>query len=487
MFIGERETIVTEQRQTPDAPAQMTESKVSRSTFLKAAGSVAAGAAGAGLAGQVAPAFAARPRASGFVQIPFYTTEDDPNTQAVHTAAAEDFSSAHPGVTISINYISNADRDQRILTGLSVGQDLGIFEVGGTYRAEFAQAGFLYPMDSLIHSIGVNQPALGSRMVINGHDYVFPYGGGLIAQWTRTDVLHQAGMSTVRTFDDLVTLCKKAKAMGMYGLAIPVGTPTGVEYSLPAFIYAQGGDYFDPDGNVVFDSPAVLQGIENFVELLQYAPPGNTNWSFPQLISAYLSGRVAAVLYPGRVGVNLINKAPQLVPKTTVVFPALGPQHAAQWRWSYLGIDKNTKHPDIALEFVKFMFTKYGVAYSDSVPGQLIPSVRSVRESWLKTSTNPYVSAHKAWIQTLVNGLPYGYDISLAMGSNASGKLKLSNNPPPPWGGRTFGVEGIDGLMIARIKLNGDSPKAGQQWATQQLRKAVSEWKSQHPGWKPPK
>ncbi len=485
---------MSETRQPSDAATQATkttmqatETKVSRSTVLKAAGSVVAGVAGASLVSQVAPALAARPRANGFVQIPFYTTEDDPNTQAVHTAAAEDFSSANPGVTISINYISNADRDQRILTGLSVGQDLGIFEIGGAYRSEFAQAGFLYPMDSLIHSIGANQLALGSRMVIGGHDYVFPYGGGLIAQWTRTDVLHHAGMSTVRTFDDLVTLCKKAKSMGMYGLAIPVGSPTGVEYSLPAFIYASGGDYFDPDGNVVFNSPEVLQGIENYVELLQYAPPGNTNWSFPQLIAAYLSGRVAALLYPGRVGVSMVNKAPQLVPETTVMFPALGSHHAAQWRWSYVGIDRKTQHPDIALAFLKFMFTKYGVQYSDSVPGQLIPSVQSVRQSWLSSSTNPYVAAHKPWIQTLVNGLPYGYDISLAMGSNASGKLKLSNNPPPPWGGRTFGVEGIDGLMIARIKLNGDSPKAGQQWATQQLQKAVSEWKSQHPGWKPSK
>lgn len=476
---------MTEKEQVSDPLAHATETRVSRSTFLKTASSVAAGAAGAGLVGQVAPALAARPRAGGFVQIPFYTTEDDPNTQAVHTAAAEDFSSLHPGVTIAVNYISNADRDQRILTGLSVGQDLGIFEVGGTYRAEFSQGGFLYPMDSLIHSIGANQFSSGSRMIVNGHDYTFPYGGGLIGLWTRTDVMRRAGLSSIRSFNDIVTVSKKAKSMGMYGLAIPVGTPTGVEYSLPAFIYAQGGDYFDPHGNVVFDSPAVLQGIENYVELLQYAPPGNTNWSFPQLVSAYLSGRVAMVLYPGRVGVNMVNKAPQLVPNTTVNFPTLGPQRAAQWRWSYLGIDKKTKHPDMALAFIKFMFTKYGAQYSDSVPGQLIPSVASVRDAWVKTSVNPYMSAHKAWIKTLVGGLPYGYDISLAMGSMAGGKLALTNNPPPPWGGRTFGVEGIDGLMIARIKLNGESPKSAQKWATQQLQKTVKEWKAQHPSWKP--
>jgi multiple sugar transport system substrate-binding protein len=284
----------------------------------------------------------------------------------------------------------------------------------------------------------------------------------------------------------MLAVARGASKMGLYGVALPVGTPTAVEYALPAFIYAQGGDYFDPHGNVIFDSPAVLQAIENYVELLQYAPPGNTTWSFPQLIMAYLSGRVTMVGYPGRVGVNLAGKAPQLIPDTTVIFPPLGPQHVAQWRWSYLGIDKKTKHPDIALEFVRFMFTKYGVQYADSVPGQLIPSVKSVRDSWLKTSTNAYMKAHHGWVKTLADGLPYGYDISLAMGSMASGKLKLTNNPPPPWGGRTFGVNGVDGQMIARIKLSGESPKAAQKWATQQLQKTVAAWKAEHPHWRPP-
>ena len=53
------------------------------------------------------------------------------------------------------------------------------------------------------------------------------------------------------------------------------------------------------------------------------------------------------------------------------------------------------------------------------------------------------------------------------------------------WGGRTFGVNGIDGQMIARIKLSGESPKAAQKWATQQLHKTVAAWKAEHPGWKP--
>jgi ABC-type glycerol-3-phosphate transport system substrate-binding protein len=478
-------TVMTDREHVSDVANQLSKTPVSRTTFLKAAGAATVSAAGAGLFGGVAPAFARSMRA-GFTQIPFYTTEDDPNTQAVHTAAAEDFSSAHPGVTISINYISNADRDQRILTGLSVGQDLGIFEIGGTYRAEFAEGGFLYPMDSLIHAIGADQFAVGSRMVIGGHDYVFPYGGGLIGEWTRTDVLHRLGLGLPHSFKDLVAVARGASKLGLFGLGLPVGTPTAVEYALPAFIYAQGGDYFDPHGDVIFGSPAVLQAIENYVELLPYAPPGNTTWSFPQLIMAYLSGRVTMVGYPGRLGFNLVGKAPQLVPATTVIFPPLGPQHVAQWRWSYLGIDKKTKHPDIALAFVRFLFTKYGVQYADSVPGQLIPSVKSVRDAWLKTSTSPYMKAHHGWVKTLADGLPYSYDISLAMGSMAGGKLKLTNNPPPPWGGRTFGVNGIDGQMIARIKLSGESPKAAQKWATQQLQKTVAAWKAEHPGWKPP-
>jgi len=480
---------VDESEHVLNASSPSSDNDVSRRTLLKTATGVAAGVLGAGLAGRTGAAFASRPRAGGFVQIPFYTTEDDPNTQAVHTAAAEAFSGANPGVTIAFNYISNADRDQRVLTGLSVGQDLGIFEVGGAYRAEFADGGYLYPMDSLIKSIGANEVAAGSRMVIGGHDYVFPYGGGLIGEWMRTDVLQRLGVGTPKTFDDLVAVAKGAKKLGMFGIGLPVGTPTAVEYAFPAYLYAQGGDFFDPQGNVVFDSPAALQAIENYAELLQYAPPGNVNWSFPQFIQAYLSTRVAMVGYPGRLGVSVVGKAPQLISKTTVAFPALGPQHVAQWRWSYVAIDKKTKHPDIALAFIRYLFTNqagFGSQYADSVPGQLIPSVKSVRDAWLAKSTTPYMKAHGSWVRSLVSGLPYGYDISLGMGAMAGGTLKLTTNPPPPWAGRTFGVSGIDGEMIGRIALNGESPKAAQQWAVQQLRQIVKDWKSQHPSWRPP-
>lgn len=457
---------------------------MNRRRFLTLAGVSTLGLAAACAQGTSPTSSTSTKKPGAFKVINFFTTEDDPNTQQVVSDAAGAFSDKNPGYRIAPVLMSNADRDQRVLVGLQSGQDMSVFEIGAQYRNAFIDAGYVYKLDSVIKDVGPDQFSAGTRTVANGHDYTFPYGGGPVSMWYRTDKVSSAPKS----ISDLKAAAQAGTTGGNFGVALASGGFGPFDYVFPQMVWANGGDYFDTQGNVVFDSAAVTTAINNYLDLLKYAPTGNTNWVFYDLIKAYASGRVAMSFYPGRLGVNIAGNAPDVAAKTNVspTSPAFGPQKVVQFRWSALAVDAHTQDPDACVAWIKFLLTdKNGAAYANSVPGQLIPAIKSVRDLTLTDTSNKYVTAHKDWLQTLYGQTDYGLDVSGPMGAMSSGSLKLSNNPPAPWTAAAFGGKPIDMQMMQKIVIDKMSVKDAQTWAVDQYKAIVKDYKSKNPGWKP--
>lgn len=464
------------------------EGGLSRRRFLglAAAGVASVGGAGAFLeaCAQGAPSSvtpSVKP-SGGFTIINFFTTEDDPNTQAVANSAIAAFEKNNAGVKINMIIISAAERDQRAITGLSVGQDIGIFEIYRPYAVSLVDAGYLYPLDSLIKDIGPDQFPVGSRTYINGHDYTFPYAAGANLLWYRTDKVGAAP----KTYDDLKSAASRNTGGGFFGMGVPLGDTGPVGNAFPPYVWSHGGDYFDPEGTVVFGSDAVVQAIQDYVAMLKYAPPGNTNWTTTTLLESYLTGRVAMSTGAGRLGFNIPSKAPQLENVTGAAPGPWGPKPVNLVKISSLAIDKKVSNPEIAMQFIKFLLTgDVGVQYGNSVPGQLLPVVKSTRDASIKAATTAYTKRHQDWLQALSDALSNGNDLGGPMGASAGGSLKVYNGPPTPWATQAWGTNNIDVQMLQKIVIGGMSVKQGQQWAVDQYKAIVKDYKSRHPSWKP--
>ncbi|GAC1653156.1 MAG: hypothetical protein NVS9B1_01850 [Candidatus Dormibacteraceae bacterium] len=419
--------------------------------------------------------------AGGFKLVNFFTTEDDPNTMAVTNDVIAAFEDKNAGTKINMIIMSNAERDQRVLTGLSVGQDLGIFEIGSSFKGTFVDQGYLHNLDDLMTSIGKDQFTVGTRIVEKGHDWVMPYAFGPPLLWARTDRVK----TLPKTFDELKAAAAANTGGGSFGYAGAVGGSGPVDITFPAYVWSQGGDYFDPQGNVVFDSPAVTQAITNYTEMLKYSPPNNTTWTFYSLIDAYLSGRVAMSHYAGRLGTNIPGKAPQLEGITVTGATPYGPVPVGINRFSYLAVAKTCQFPDVAQLFMKQLLTgDNGAKYADTVPGQLIPIVKSAREASLTLKT-PFLDKHRDWLQAGADQLTKSQDITGPMGAMASGTLKPYDGPPAPWASATWGINPVDMKMIQKIVLEKQSIKDAQAAAVDQLKGIVKDYKAKHPDWKP--
>ena len=422
---------------------------------------------------------------SGPVVIPFFTTESDPNQIVTLRELVSEYQRFNPQVEIDIIIASPSSRGRRLLTALASGADLGIFEIEPTFMTEWAEAGFLLPLDDVAANIGLNDYVDGSLFSYRQQIYAIPYAKSVYSLWARTDLFAQAGLSLPTTYDEVLKAAEILTQGEVYGISLPNGQTNATVNYFSTFLWQNGGDYFDCNGNVVFGEPEALTAVQKWSELSQFTPPGSTTWGYSEQIEAYLRGRVAMVMYAGRLGVHIVDKAPELADKSVVIFPPWGPERVTLGVWSRFAVAAGTRHQDEAKAFLQWLVSGDRLLrYDMTVPGHMIPPLHSIREMSLEYDL-PYVEQHQDWLAAFNNWAPNTNHPALNMGSIHEGRFQPSNIVPP-WSSIVFNPPGIVDTMLQEITLGGSDPEKAWIAAVQRMETAVSDWKEQHPEWQPP-
>ncbi|MCP4423618.1 MAG: sugar ABC transporter substrate-binding protein [Chloroflexi bacterium] len=423
--------------------------------------------------------------ASGPKVIPFFTTESDPNQIETLRDLIAEYQRQHPDIEVDIVLASPASRGRRLLTALASGADLGIFEIEPTLMTEWADAGYLLPLDDVVTAVGVDDYVAGSLFEKDGQVFAIPYATSVYSLWVRSDLLAQAGLPLPTNYDEVLQAVQMLTQGETYGIALPNGPNNATVNYFSTFLWQNGGDYFDCRGNVVFGEPTALTAVQKWTELSQYAPPGSTTWGYREQIDAYLRGRVAMVMYAGRLGVNIADTNPELADKSVIVFPPWGPVKVTLGVWSRFAIAAGTQHQAQAKAFLQWLVSGDRLLrYDMAVPGHMIPPLRSVQALSVKAES-PYASRHQDWLEAFSSWVPYTNHPAMNMGSVRDGRF-TSSDAIPPWADEVFSTPGIVDTMLQEITLGGRAPEAAWQDAVEKMETAVSEWKQQHPQWQSP-
>ena len=274
----------------------------------------------------------------------------------------------------------------------------------------------------------------------------------------------------------------------IYGIGLPVGSDGATDARFTNFLFENCGDYFDKQGNLVFNKPQGLEAVKRYIELIQYAPPDVTGWSWFDGLDAFLSGKIAMHPYGGRLGVRLEGVNPEVRANTTVtMLPAGEETMGVQAGYDYLSVYSGALYPDDAKQFLEFFFTGDRLArFLLTVPGHLIPPTTDMGETIL-SSDNEYVTKYKNDVETLFSVASYGADVSVMMGPVDTETCEF--NPvynPMPWSSEIFArTPTIDAEMLQRIVVNGDTPEEAWEWAYTEMERIANDWKAANPDWKP--
>jgi multiple sugar transport system substrate-binding protein len=430
--------------------------------------------------------------------VPFLTAESSPEAVTELLSLIEQFEEANPDIGIELQLTSNDNRGPRIINSVSVGDELGIFEIERRLVPDFTRAGYLLPLDSIVDEIGIENFIPGSLLYWpwDGHLYQFTSDLSAATMYWRKDLFEAAGLAEPDSYERLLEASEKLHGQdNVSGNAFESSNRGGVQRFV-TFLWQNGGDFYTKAGDLAFDRPGAKQAVEDYAALNKFAPDGNHSWGSLDAVSAFAAGRVGMALFPGRLGYQVGTKAPDIAKVTgnreaRVAREGKGPRVVYGAVTSY-SIGSTVKHPEEAKRFLKFLFTGDPLLqYSMGVPGHIAPALKDIQAKLLEQDV-PYIKEHRDWVETILEATTYFNAEAQNMGSiSETGEFKKSL-VPMPWSARVMGQAPVTSTMFQRIALEGAAVDDAYKTAVEAFKtemeawKAENKWEAPDPNWQPP-
>jgi ABC-type glycerol-3-phosphate transport system substrate-binding protein len=430
--------------------------------------------------------------------VPFLTAESSPEAVTELLSLIEQFEEANPDIGIELQLTSNDNRGPRIINSVSVGDELGIFEIERRLVPDFTRAGYLLPLESIVDEIGIENFIPGSLLYWpwDGHLYQFTSDLSAATMYWRKDLFEAAGLAEPDSYERLLEASEKLHGQdNVSGNAFESSNRGGVQRFV-TFLWQNGGDFYTKAGDLAFDRPGTKQAVEDYAALNKFAPDGNHSWGSLDAVNAFAAGRVGMALFPGRLGYQVGTKAPDIAKVTgnreaRVAREGKGPRVVYGAVTSY-SIGSTVKHPEEAKKFLKFLFTGDPLLqYSMGVPGHIAPALKDIQAKLLDQDV-PYIKEHRDWVETILEATTYFNAEAQNMGSiSETGEFKKSL-VPMPWSARVMGQAPVTSTMFQRIALEGAAVDDAYKTAVEAFKtemeawKAENKWEAPDPNWQPP-
>lgn len=465
---------------------------VNRRSLIAGTGAALAGAVVSGTASaKASKVFSAPAVIQNRKVIPLFTVENDPKSLAFYEETLRQFQEQiDPNVDIEVSVYQDENILQFVGTAFQTGTDLGIFSSFESHVEGWAEQGYLLELDSIVERVGEADFLPGTRAVVDGHDYVMPAQANASALWVRLDLLESEGLSLPTNYDELVATIEAVHGKdGVVGISSGVGTvPNLTTQFFSPYLYQSGWDVFDVQGNLTFNQPAVLDAVNRWAGVLQFTSPSMYNTTYPDISNLFASGRAAFATFPGRLGVNVAENAPDLAETITVMPIPAGPFMTQQLHFggaSPFSIYANTAHPEEAKAFLEFMLTGQRLLeLAMTVPGHLLPPLESVR-ALVPGYESEFMANHGDWVVTLNDLVPQAMSPDSSMGSVNNGQFLGKMNNHCPWGARVWGTDPVDGRMFQKILIEGVNAEQAWTEANEELATIREEWLTENPDWEP--
>ncbi|MEX0869227.1 MAG: extracellular solute-binding protein [Nitriliruptoraceae bacterium] len=392
--------------------------------------------------------------------VPFLTAESSPEAVGQLTGLIEAFEEEHPDIGIEIQLTSNDNRAQRIINAVTVGDELGIFEIERRRVPDFTAAGWLLPLNDIVESVGPENFIPGSLLYWpwDGNLYQFTSDLSAATMYYRSDLFEEAGLGTPDSYERLLEASERLHGQdGVSGNAFEASHNGGVQRFV-TFLWQNCGDFYTRDGEMAFDREGTRQAVEDYAELNQYTPDGSHSWGSLDPVNAYSAGRVAMSLFPGRLGFGVATDAPDIAAVTENIEARVarggeGPRIVYGAVTSY-AIGSTVRYPEAARTFLEYLFTGQPLLdFAMGVPGHIAPAIKDVQEQMLQVD-HPYINDYGHWVETILEATTYFNAEAQNMGSVEEDCTYEKSLVPMPWSSRVMGSPPVVTEMFQRIALD---------------------------------
>jgi multiple sugar transport system substrate-binding protein len=300
------------------------------------------------------------------VPIVFLSQETDPLSVAIFRKAIQDFEAENPDIRIELQFAGPDQIIETMVAALSAGaSSLDVFQPNPAVGFLLGAEGQLLPLNDMVEEMGGDEYFLGGENFLRLDDDIYgvPFGGGLAMVWYRTDLFEQEGIPIPETLEEFEAAAKhftrafNPDSPTEYGVTLPMGHHGATWLFGAPFLYSFGGEIFDEDLNVVFDSPETVAAVEWYANMSQYTSEAAVGYAWGDLIDTFLTEQVPMTLYMGRPLGRAYLNAPHLVGNIGV-FPYPTDNIKATFSDpSYYAINANSEHPEEAQRWLKYLLS----------------------------------------------------------------------------------------------------------------------------------
>lgn len=357
-------------------------------------------------------------------------------------ATIKAFEKKYPNINVKYNELPNNSGKQHDLyfTQFNAKSSaIDVFNLDVVWPAEFAQAGFLLPLDRFIKQDNFNlkqfnQGALGAGQ-FKGKQWTLPLWTDIGLLFYRKDIVKQPP----ETWEELIKMSKKyqGKKGTEFGFVYQAKQYEGLVCNVIEYVSSYGGDFIKK-GKVAVNSKDTLQGLKMLTKITQsnFVPSNITTFTEPETNHAFINGNaVFARNWPYMWATSQSDKSKVAGKVGIAPLPAGDAGSAATLGGWMMGINKYSKHKKAAWKFVKFAAGPAGQKIRAKVGGK-IPAIPSLLDNKEVLKANPYFGKEgfqKAIASTVARPVAPNYQkISSIIQINVSKAITGKISPKKP-------------------------------------------------------
>lgn len=317
--------------------------------------------------------------------------------------------------------------------------------------------GLVEPFDDVIAAIGADDYFPGANDVFRAADgkYCGTGIGNTAANmlWLRRDLMEAAGVADPpATWDALRTACMAMQTGGIYGAPLPYGRNSMTSLIFIGFIHQAGGQVFSPDLAVAIDNEGTRNALEFYTSMREVCPPGATNYSWGESLTAFVSGATATGIYAGRVLANVNAQNPTIAGDVTcTTYPRISAD-VAPWTFNdfpSVFIPAQSKSKEAAKAFAAFLFQPEGyIRQLHAAPGHVLPVLKSINANPLYQD-NAIIAKYPAEVELMASASAGGFNLG----------YESAAHPSNAKAGEVIGSNAIADL-VQRVCVNGEDVDA---------------------------
>lgn len=287
------------------------------------------------------------------------------------------FEAEHPGIRVRFVPYRNTEYNTILATALQAGSGPDIIHLRAYGGMEpLAQAGYLMPLDDKVEALKDFNPdhLAGATNRADGRIYGVPFALQTVQVLYNVRIFEELGLKEPQTWSELLEVAEALKRAGY----IPFANGAKEGWTLETFFGAVGPTFYGGSqyyeevvaGEATFEDPRFKRAVEKMLELRPYLPDNYMGVGYTDmqvLFAQELAGMMLAGSYE-------LGTFAQMNPDLKIgVFPIPGeraedPAYISVYVDGSYGINANTKHPEAALAFIRFLASReYGQMFTNTL------------------------------------------------------------------------------------------------------------------------